>query len=161
MTSFTLNGEAVDFSGSEHKRLVPVLHDDHEMTGTRGSCGIGMCGTCTVLVDGKAMSACLLLIGQLEGKTVQTIEGLSENGVLHPVQKAYIDEFAFQCAYCTPGFIMAAESLLSHNSTPDEQAIREAISGNLCRCTGYNMIVRGIARASRIGEGLWEKHTGR
>ncbi len=138
-------------NGNHHKVEVPptqilleTLRDSLNLQGTWGSCGIGMCGTCTVLVDGIAISSCLTLTAQLEGRHVTTIEGLAQKGQLHPVQQAYIDHGAFQCAYCTPGFILSTVALLNEHNNPDDDTIREYLSGNLCRCGSYVNILNAV-----------------
>ena len=128
--------------------LLETLREDLDLGGARGSCGIGMCGTCTVLVDGKVISSCLTLTSQVKGKHITTIEGLSQNGKLHPVQQAYIDHGAFQCAYCTPGLILSTVALLNEHENPDDATIREYLSGNLCRCGSYVNILNAV-RACR------------
>lgn len=148
MTTLRVNGQTHELDGVETKLLLHVLQDDLGLTGARGSCGIGMCGTCTVLVDGKALSACLLLSAQVEGKEILTVEGLEKDGQLHTVQQAYIDEFGFQCAYCTPGFILATIAMLEEQNSPDEQTIREYLGGNLCRCGSYVNIVKAVQTAA-------------
>lgn len=143
-----VNGVEHTLEGAATRPLLAVLRDDLGLVGARGSCGIGMCGTCTVLVDGRAISACLMLAAQAEGKAITTIEGLSQDGRLHPVQQAYIDHFAFQCAYCTPGFILATVALLQEHPDPDDETIREYLSGNLCRCGSYVNILQAVRKAA-------------
>ncbi len=130
------------------RTLLEVLRDDLGLVGTKEGCGVGMCGACTVLIDGKPMSGCLTLAEQVTGKEVLTVEGLQKDGLLHPVQEAFIDERAFQCAYCTPGFILSAAALLNENPNPSEDEIREYLSGNLCRCGSYQNIVKAVMKAS-------------
>jgi aerobic-type carbon monoxide dehydrogenase small subunit (CoxS/CutS family) len=125
-----------------------VLRDELGLVGAREGCSIGMCGACTVLVDGKAISSCLLLAVQADGSEVTTVEGLSRDGQLHPVQQAYIDHAAFQCAYCTPGFILSTVALLQEYPNPDEETIRRYLSGNLCRCGSYENILRAVKACS-------------
>ena len=124
--------------------LAQVLREELGLTGTKISCETGNCGACTVLVDGKAVKSCLLLAVKARGKEILTIEGLAENGKLSPLQEAFVEHFAVQCGYCTPGMIMVAEALLDENPNPSEEEVREAIRGNLCRCTGYVKIVEAI-----------------
>ena len=128
--------------------LVDVLRHDLGLTGTHVGCEHGICGVCTVLLDGEPVRSCLLFAVQVEGATITTIEGLAPDGKLHPIQEAFIEEFGFQCAFCTPGMILTAYHLLHHNPDPSEEEIRDAISGNLCRCTGYRDIIRSIRRAA-------------
>jgi carbon-monoxide dehydrogenase small subunit len=145
----------VKINGQEHKiksgpaaTLLDVLRYELRLTGTKEGCGTGSCGSCTVLLDGKAVNACLVLAGEVEGKDVTTIEGLSERGKLHPIQQAFINEGAVQCGFCTPGMLLTAKAFLDANPHPTELQVRGAIAGNLCRCTGYDKIVRAIMSAS-------------
>jgi carbon-monoxide dehydrogenase small subunit len=148
---FSVNGDDRDVYIGAHKTLMEVLRDDLELTGTKEGCGNGNCGACTINLDGKAVNACLVLGVEADGHEVQTIEGVSEEGTLHPLQQAFIEESALQCGFCTPGFIMSAKVFLEQNPSPSEQEIRTAIAGNLCRCTGYDKIVRAIqAAAERV-----------
>jgi aerobic carbon-monoxide dehydrogenase small subunit len=129
--------------------LLDVLRQDLNLKGTKRGCDQGHCGACTVIMDGKAVNACLVLAVQADGKKITTIEGLSSEGKLHPLQEAFMEEGAVQCGFCTPGMILSAKSLLDEKSNPSEEEIREALSGNLCRCTGYVKIVRAIRKASQ------------
>lgn len=142
-----VNGQPHRIQADTGQTLLDVLRDLLGLTGVRGACGIGMCGACTVLVDGSPLSSCLLLPHQVEGREILTIEGLAPDGQLHPVQQAYIDEAAFQCAYCTPGFILTTVALLNHDPDPDDDTIRHYLAGNLCRCGSYANIL-AAARAS-------------
>ncbi len=142
-----VNGEAYELFVAPWKTLAEVLREDLGLTGTKEGCNTGSCGACTVLIDGKAVKSCLILASQASGKDVVTIEGLAKNG-LHPVQQAFIDHFAVQCGFCTPGMILSAKALLDENPDPDEEEVRKAIVGNLCRCTGYNKIVEAVLAAS-------------
>jgi carbon-monoxide dehydrogenase small subunit len=146
--NLTVNG--VERSGSVEPRrtLADFLRDDLGLTGTHLGCEHGVCGSCTVLVDGVSARSCLMLAAQARGAEVTTIEGLAGNEGLHPLQQALRETHGFQCGFCTPGFLMTAVELLRENPEPSEQEIREAISGNLCRCTGYESIVRGISLAA-------------
>ncbi len=147
--TFTLNGQETTVLVSPDWSLLRLLRDELEMTGTKEGCGAGECGACTVLVDGAAVNSCLLPALEVEGKSVTTIEGLSSpEGQLHPLQQNFIEHGAVQCGFCSPGMIMSAAALLGENPAPDENDIRQAISGNLCRCTGYNQIVEAISRAA-------------
>ena len=144
----TLNGEFTEVAFAPHKTLLEVLREDLALTGTKHGCELGECGVCTVLIDGQPMLSCLFLGLDAEGREVTTIEGLAINGELHRMQHAFWDEHGLQCGYCTPGMIMAAVALLADNPAPSEREIREGISGNLCRCTGYQHIVNAIQRAA-------------
>ncbi len=131
-----------------NKRLLDVLRQDLALTGTKEGCGIGVCGACTVLLDGRAVSACLTFAFAADGADIQTIEGLAQDGPLHPLQAAFIDKGGLQCGYCTPGQIMAAKALLEENPDPTDDEIKHAMMGNLCRCTGYYQIIESIRSAA-------------
>jgi len=131
------------------RTLLEVLRDDLGLVGTKEGCGVGMCGACTMLVDGKPISGCLTLAVQVAGKEILTVEGLEKNGQLHSIQQAFIDERAFQCAYCTPGFILTTVALLNENPNPGDDEIREYLAGNLCRCGSYQNILLAVKRASQ------------
>lgn len=147
--SFNLNGETVEVEIEPHLTLLQVLRDKLEMMGTKEGCGMGECGACTVLIDGKAINSCILPALEVEGKSVTTIEGLIDvQGNLHPIQKAFIEYGAIQCGFCTPGMVLSAKSLLDENPKPTEEEIRNAIAGNLCRCTGYLQIIQAIKAVS-------------
>ena len=148
--SFILNGRPVtldDVPGEAS--LLSILRGRLDLTGTKEGCGVGECGACTVLLAGRAVNACLTAAHQAAGRRVTTIEGLSREGRLHPVQQAFLETGAVQCGYCTPGMILATVSLLARNPRPDDEEIKTAIAGNLCRCTGYHDIVRAVRRAAR------------
>ncbi len=153
--SFTLNGKEAHIIADPLKRLLDVLREDFALTGPKEGCGEGECGACSVLVDGRLVNSCLAAVGTIEGKSITTIEGLSGTEQFAVLEKAFSDAGAVQCGFCTPGMIMAAQALLSVNPDPDEDEIREAISGNLCRCTGYGMIINAIKLAAKKGRGLW------
>jgi carbon-monoxide dehydrogenase small subunit len=141
-----------------NRTLIDVLRQDLHLTGAKEACGMGACGACTVLVNGKPVHSCITLVEEVEGKEVETIEGLAQGGELHPLQKAFIDYHAFQCGFCTPGMIMTAKALLNRNPLPTEEEVKNAISGNLCRCTGYrNMIEAIVSAAKEIGKKDIEK----
>ena len=142
--SFTLNDRKVAIAVDPMKRLIDVVREDFRLTGTKEGCGIGECGACTVIVEKKAVCSCMMLVGQAEGKEVITIEGIEKDGELSPLQKNFIKYGAIQCGFCTPGMIMSATALIMENSQPTEEEIRIAISGNLCRCTGYVQIIEAI-----------------
>ncbi len=146
---FWLNGEERTLTAKPGVSLLELLREELHLFGTRESCGIGMCGACTVLVNGKPLSACLLLAPQVDGQEVLTIEGLSHDDQLHPIQQAFIDHNAFQCSYCTPGMILATKSLLDENPAPDVDQIKEYLSGNLCRCGSYIEIIAAVQDVSR------------
>jgi carbon-monoxide dehydrogenase small subunit len=139
-----VNGKKHSLEIDPNLRLLDLLRNNLHLTGTKEGCGIGECGACTILLDGRAVNSCLILAGQCEGREITTIEGLTPEDGLNPLQQAFIDHGAVQCGFCTPGMIMSAQALLDHNPTPTEAEIRTAISGNLCRCTGYTQIVEAI-----------------
>ena len=130
--------------------LVEVLRNDLGLTGTKRGCDSGQCGACTIIMDGKTMNACLVLAIQAEGKEILTIEGLSSGGRLHPLQEAFVEEGAVQCGFCVPGMILSAKALLDEKDDPSEDEIREALSGNLCRCTGYVKIIKAVQKAAAL-----------
>ena len=139
-----VNGQDYEIAVEPGRTLLDVLRYELRLTGTKEGCGTGSCGSCTVLLDGEAVNSCLVFAVEVEGKEITTIEGLSQRGKLHPLQQAFIDEGAVQCGFCTPGVILAAKAFLDSNPHPTELEIRRAIAGNLCRCTGYEKIVRAI-----------------
>jgi len=147
--NLTINNEAYELAVAPNQTLVEVLRYELGLTGTKQGCGVGDCGSCTVIMDGKPVNSCLVLAVQANGKNILTIEGLDTDQGLHPLQQAFVDKGAVQCGFCTPGMILSAKSLLDHNPKPDESEIRMAISGNLCRCTGYQKIVEAIQHASK------------
>jgi aerobic-type carbon monoxide dehydrogenase small subunit (CoxS/CutS family) len=142
--TFILNGQSFSVQTEPHRRLLDVLREELGLTGTKEGCGIGECGACTVLLDGKAVNACLLFIGQVEGRNVMTIEGLAHGALLHPLQKNFLAAGAVQCGFCTPGILLSAYALLAENPHPSDDEIAVAIAGNLCRCTGYKPIIEAI-----------------
>jgi carbon-monoxide dehydrogenase small subunit len=141
---FTVNGDAYRLDLEPNRRLIDVLREDLGLTGTKEGCSIGVCGACTVQVDGDMMSACLMLAVNAHGRDIVTIEGLALGGELHPLQRAFIEHGGFQCGICTPGQIMAAKALLDHNPQPTRAEVVEWMTGNLCRCTGYYKIIESI-----------------
>jgi carbon-monoxide dehydrogenase small subunit len=147
--SFTLNGKPVEVIVKPLTTLQRVLREQLGYTATKSGCRQGGCGSCTVLVNGDPMLSCLLPAEEIEGQAVMTLEGLAENGDLHPIQAAFFEKFAIQCGYCTPGMIMISKALLDHNPMPNRDEIIDALTGNFCRCTGYEPIVRAIADASQ------------
>ncbi|MBA4416774.1 MAG: (2Fe-2S)-binding protein [Syntrophus sp. (in: bacteria)] len=142
--TLTVNNENYDLTAEPNRTLLEVLRDDLHLTGTKESCGEGACGSCTVLVDDQPVRSCLTLAVAVEGRHITTIEGLSQGGALHPVQDAFVAHHAIQCGFCSPGMILTAYALLKENPSPTEEEIRRAISGNVCRCTGYAKIVEAI-----------------
>ncbi|WKY45046.1 (2Fe-2S)-binding protein [Eubacteriaceae bacterium ES2] len=145
-----VNGKPVDLLVSPDRTVVDVLRNELGLTGTKQGCDDGNCGACTILVDGKAAKSCSMLIGQARNKKITTIEGVSDGDVLHPMQQAFIDHFAIQCGFCTPGMIMTAIAILNENPNATEEDIREGLHGNLCRCTGYVKIVEAIEDARDV-----------
>jgi carbon-monoxide dehydrogenase small subunit len=147
-----VNGERTEMLLPVHKTLLEVLREDMHLTGTKHGCELGECGTCTVLVDGKPELSCLLLPIQLEGRAITTVEGMASGSTLHPLQQAFAELGAAQCGYCTPGILLASKSLLESNPQPSRDEIREALAGNLCRCTGYVKILEAVELAAgRMG----------
>jgi len=145
---FTLNGEAAEVAFAPHKTLLEVLREDLGLTGTKHGCELGECGTCTILVDGRSILSCLMLGLDAEGRHVTTIEGMAEGGRLHPLQDTFADLGAAQCGYCSPGFLLAAKELIDKSPSPSRDEIKEALSGNLCRCTGYIKIYEAVELAA-------------
>ena len=145
----SVNGEAVEASFAPYKTLLEVLREDLALTGTKHGCELGECGACAVLIDGEPQLSCLLLAVECEGRQIETVEGLARGAELHPLQAAFADLGAAQCGYCTPGILMTAKALLEHEPNPSRERIREAISGNLCRCTGYQQIYEAIEAAAQ------------
>lgn len=151
----TVNGRRNTIDVDPLSRLLDILRDHFSLTGTKEGCGEGECGACSVLMNGLLVNSCLIPIAQCDGSEILTIEGLSETKRGKILAEAFADTHAVQCGFCTPGMVMAAESLLQKVPKPSEQEIREGLAGNICRCTGYDMIVEGIQQASEKGEGLW------
>ena len=146
----SVNGARRELNVEPRKTLADALREDLGLTGTHLGCEHGVCGACTVLLNGEAVRSCILLAVQARNAEVQTIEGLQQNGVMHPVQQAFRESHSFQCGFCTPGFVMSTVALLAENSSPTEQEIRKGLSGNICRCTGYQSIVEGVQRAAEL-----------
>ena len=146
---FTVNGEAVTKEIQGDEMLLDLLREELHLTGVKKGCGKGECGACTVIMDGKAVNSCMVPAAKAEGCSIETIEGLSKDGILHPLQRAFVDCGAIQCGFCTPGMILSAKALLDRTLTPTEEELREAISGNICRCTGYVKIREAILEAAR------------
>ncbi|HEV8187360.1 MAG TPA: (2Fe-2S)-binding protein, partial [Pyrinomonadaceae bacterium] len=145
---FTLNGEQTEVAFAPHKTLLEVLREDLNLTGTKHGCELGECGTCAVLVDGRSILSCLMLGLDAEGRDVKTIEGMANGAELHPLQQTFADLGAAQCGYCSPGFLLVAEELLEKSPNPSRAEIQEALSGNLCRCTGYIKIYEAVELAA-------------
>jgi carbon-monoxide dehydrogenase small subunit len=145
---FTLNGEDTEVAFAPHKTLLEVLREDLNLTGTKHGCELGECGTCTVLVEGRSILSCLMLGLDAEGREVTTIEGMADGATLHPLQDTFADLGAAQCGYCSPGFLLAAKELVDKNPSPSRDEIKEALSGNLCRCTGYIKIYEAVELAA-------------
>lgn len=149
IVKFVLNGELVSPDVDPSRRLIDILRDDFFLTGAKEGCGEGECGSCTVLMDGLPVHSCLVLAGQLEGHEVLTVEGLAQNGELDLLQNAFVENNAVHCGFCTPGMIMSAKGLLMKNPDPTEDEIREALSGNICRCSDYRQIVMAVKDAAK------------
>ncbi|MGA6971060.1 MAG: (2Fe-2S)-binding protein [Candidatus Binatus sp.] len=144
----TINGETVEFLCEPRQSLLETLRDVLELTGSKEGCLTGDCGACTVMVDGRAVDSCLMLGVEAQGKNISTVEGLATNGVLHVLQNKFLENASLQCGICTPGFLISAKSLLDRNPNPSEPEIRYALAGNLCRCTGYDKIVKAVLDAA-------------
>ena len=147
--STTINGDAVEFVCPPGESLLDVLRNRLSLTGAKEGCGTGDCGACSVTVDGRLVCSCLVLGAEVEGAKVTTVEGMADGGELHPLQSQFIEHAALQCGICTPGFLVAAKALLDRNPDPSEEEIRYALAGNLCRCTGYDKIVRAVDAAAK------------
>ena len=154
LIKITVNDKNYEMAVEPNQTLVEVLRNELALTGTKVGCEMGDCGTCTVIMDGKAVNACLVLAVQADGREILTIEGLARDEALHPLQESFVMEGAIQCGFCTPGMIMSAEALLTENPDPNEAQIREGISGVLCRCTGYSKIVQAIKSTSQKARSL-------
>lgn len=148
LVSTTINGDTVEFACPADEVLLDSLRDRVGLTGVKEGCGTGDCGACSVTLDGELVCSCLVLGVEADGRAIGTVEGLTENGDLHPLQQNFIDHAALQCGICTPGFLVAAKALLDRNPNPTETEIRYALAGNLCRCTGYQMIVDAVCAAA-------------
>jgi len=151
--AFTLNGEKVQVEVPAHWTLLRLLREKLGLTGTKEGCGIGECGTCTVLLEGVPVNSCLVMAPKVEGKRVDTVEGLGTKDSLHPLQKSFIDHGAVQCGFCTPGILMSSKALLDRNPTPTREEVQEAITGHLCRCTGYLQIIEAVEGVSKQVKG--------
>ncbi len=146
----TINGERIEFLCEPRQSLLEVLRDELGMTGSKEGCLTGDCGACTVIVDGRATCSCLMLGVEAQGHKIQTVEGLANGVQLHPLQQKFLEDASLQCGICTPGMLMSAKALLDHNPHPTEADVRYALAGNLCRCTGYDKIVRAVLDAAKI-----------
>ena len=142
--SIKINGKIIQLDIKPYARLLDVIREDLGLTGTKEGCGIGECGACTVIVDGKNVNSCLILAASMEGCSITTIEGIMQNEELHPIQQAYIKHNAMQCGFCTPGLVLSTKALLDENPNPTREEIKIGISGNLCRCTGYEQIIEAV-----------------
>ncbi|MHB8904762.1 MAG: (2Fe-2S)-binding protein [Melioribacteraceae bacterium] len=146
---FTLNKKHVSAKIESNIRLIDLLRDKFNLTGTKEGCGVGECGACTVLMNGRAVNSCLVLAAQAEGSDIVTIEGISNGNVLNPLQKNFLLHGAVQCGFCTPGMVLSASALLDQNPNPSEEEIKESIAGNLCRCTGYKQIIDAVKETAK------------
>jgi len=146
---FILNKKEVSVETDPSIRLLDLLRDKFNLTGTKEGCGIGECGACTVMVNGQAVNSCLILAGQINGSDILTIEGIAVNDELHSLQRNFLSHGAVQCGYCTPGMVISAYALLQENPNPSEEEIKDAIAGNLCRCTGYKQIIEAVKETAR------------
>jgi carbon-monoxide dehydrogenase small subunit len=144
----TVNNQPYRLSVLPWRTLLEVIREDLGLTGTKEGCGLGECGACTVLMDGLAVNSCLVLATEADGREITTIEGLAQGNKLHPIQQAFVEHGGLQCGFCTPGMILSAKALLDQNPTPSEEEIKQGISGNLCRCTGYTKIIESIRAAA-------------
>jgi carbon-monoxide dehydrogenase small subunit len=147
--STTVNGDAVEFVCPGSESLLDVLRNRLGLTGAKEGCGTGDCGACSVMVDGQLVCSCLVLGAEVEGRSIETVEGMADGDQLHPLQRQFIENAALQCGICTPGFLVASKALLDRNPNPTETEIRYALAGNLCRCTGYDKIVRAVSAAAK------------
>ncbi len=146
---FKINGEKEQLEIPAGMTALELIRDRLELKGTKEGCGIGECGACTIIVDGRAVNACLMFAAQLDGREISTVESLDQTGQLHPIQEAFAEQHAVQCGFCTPGLLMSTRALLTEQSNPDRSEIVKAISGNLCRCTGYHSIIAAIENAAK------------
>lgn len=150
---FSVNGKDYEVSVPPWRTLLEVIREELGLTGTKEGCGLGECGACTVIMDGKTVNSCLVLAAEADGKQITTIEGVANGDKLHPLQQAFIDHGGFQCGFCTPGMIMSSKALLDEKPRPTEEEIKQGISGNFCRCTGYTKIIESIKAAAEDMEG--------
>lgn len=152
---FEINGTQKIMDIDPSRRLLDLLREDLELTSVKEGCGQGECGACMVLMDDKAVNSCLIPAANIHGKRITTVEGLRPTEQYKTIEQAFLDAGSVQCGFCTPGMVISAEALLRKNPNPDEDEIKEALEGNLCRCTGYNMIIEGVKLAAERGQGLW------
>lgn len=150
----TVNGTETETIADTGQRLIDLLRDTLGLTGTKEGCGVGACGACTVIMDGRAVNSCLVPAMAADGHEILTIEGMMQDGNLHPIQEAFVKHHAIQCGFCTPGLVMSARALLDRNPSPDREEIKKAIEGNLCRCTGYEQVIEAIQDVASKGESL-------
>lgn len=150
----TVNGTETETIADTGQRLIDLLRDTLGLTGTKEGCGIGACGACTVIMDGRAVNSCLVPAVAADGHEILTIEGMMQDGNLHPIQEAFVKHHAIQCGFCTPGLVMSARALLDQNPSPSREQIKKAIEGNLCRCTGYEQVIEAIEDVASKGENL-------
>ncbi|HEV8575266.1 MAG TPA: (2Fe-2S)-binding protein [Dehalococcoidia bacterium] len=160
LITLTINGERAEVAVEPRWTLLEMVRETLRFTGSKEGCGTGDCGACSMIVDGRLVTSCLMLAAQADGREVVTIEGLATNGTLNPVQQAFIDTGGVQCGFCTSGMIMAAKSLLDHIPSPSLDEVREGLAGNLCRCTGYAKIYEAVMQAARQGQGARSKAAG-
>jgi len=153
LVSTTVNGDPVEFACEPNETLLDALRNRLGLTGAKEGCGTGDCGACSVQVDGRLVCACLVLGVEAEGREIDTVEGMADGATLHPLQTKFIEHAALQCGVCTPGFLIAAKALLEKNPDPSEEEIRFGLAGNLCRCTGYDKIVRAVQDAAKVMRG--------
>ena len=153
LVTTTINGDTVEFACDPHESLLDVLRNRLGLSGAKEGCGTGDCGACSVQVDGRVICSCLMLGVEAEGREIETVEGLATGTELHPLQTKFLEHAALQCGVCTPGFLMAAKALLEKNPDPTEEEIRFGLAGNLCRCTGYDKIVRAVQDAAKVMRG--------
>ncbi len=149
LVSSTINGDNIEFACEPDETLLDALRDRVGMTGVKEGCGTGDCGACSITLDGALVCSCLVLGAEAEGRSIETVEGMSDGNTLHPLQQKFLEHAALQCGICTPGFLIAAKSLLEKNADPSEEEVRYALAGNLCRCTGYDKIVRAVLDAAK------------
>lgn len=157
LITLNINGKVHELAVAPNRTLTQALRDDLGLLGTKEGCGVGDCGACTVIMDGKPVNSCLILAVQADRSEITTIEGVACDGKLHPIQQTFVDLGAIQCGFCTPGMILSAKNLLDNNPNPAEREVREALSGNLCRCTGYQKIVEAVQEASKTVKGQKER----